>query len=185
MRALVVFESMFGNTEKVAGAVARGLQLESVDTGLVEVRSAPDHLSADLDLLVVGGPTHAFSMSRASTRADAVRQGAPSERATTGLREWLGSVELDATRTPELATFDTRVSKVRWLPQAAGPSAARAGRRRGLETVGKPLGFVVEDVRGPLVDRELERAVEWGRRLAVALVDRAAGTAPVRTPGLD
>ena len=60
MRALVVFESMFGNTEKIAGAVARGLQQEGVDTGLVEVRSAPRHLPADLDLLVVGGPTHAF-----------------------------------------------------------------------------------------------------------------------------
>ncbi len=185
MRALVVFESMFGNTEKVAGAVARGIQLEGVDTGLVEVRSAPDRLEPDLDLLVVGGPTHAFGMSRASTRADAVRQGASSERATTGLREWLGSVELGSHAAPGLATFDTRVSKVRWLPQAAGPSAARAGQRRGLERVATPCGFLVEDVRGPLVERELERAVEWGRRLAVALVVRAAATETVRTPDRD
>ncbi len=185
MRALVVFESMFGNTEKVAGAVARGLQLAGVDTGLVEVRSAPHRLAGDLDLLVVGGPTHGFSMSRASTRADAVRQGAPSERATTGLREWLEGVELESERAPELATFDTRVSKVRWLPQAAGPSAARAGRRRGLVPVAKPLGFLVDDIRGPLVERELERAVEWGRRLGVALVDRAAAAGPIRTPGRD
>ena len=185
MRALVVFESMFGNTEKVAGAVARGLQLEGVDTGLVEVRSAPHHLASDLDLLVVGGPTHAFGMSRAGTRADAVRQGAPSERATTGLREWLETVELDAECVPGLATFDTRVTKVRWLPQAAGLAAARLGRRRGLEPVAKPLGFLVDDIRGPLVDRELERAVEWGRRLGVELVDRAAATGPIRTPGRD
>ena len=185
MRALVVFESMFGNTEAVAGAVARGLQLEGVDAGLVEVHSAPHRLATDLDLLVVGGPTHAFGMSRASTRADAVRQGAPTQRATTGLREWLESVELDAERVPGLATFDTRMTKVRWLPQAAGPSAARAGRRRGLETVAKPNGFLVDDIRGPLVERELERAVEWGRRLAVALVDGATATGPVRTPGRD
>jgi hypothetical protein len=185
MRALVVFESMFGNTEKVAGAVAHGLQLEGVDTGLVEVTSAPHHLAADLDLLVVGGPTHAFGMSRASTREDAVRQGAPSERATTGLREWLESVELDAEHVPGLATFDTRVSKVRWLPQAAGLSASRAGRQRGLEPVGKPVGFLVHDIRGPLVPRELDRAVKWGRRLGMALVDRAALTGPVRTPGRD
>jgi hypothetical protein len=120
-------------------------------------------------------------MSRASTRADAVRQGAASERATTGVREWLESVELDATRLPELVTFDTRASKVRWVPKAAGPSAARAGRRRGLEPVAKPLGFLVDDVRGPLVDGELERAVAWGRRLGLALVDRAA-TGLVRIP---
>jgi hypothetical protein len=185
MKALVVFESMFGNTEKVAGSVAHGLQLEGVDTGLVEVRSAPHHLTADLDLLVVGGPTHAFGMSRASTRADAVRQGAPSERATTGLREWLECVELDAHHAPALATFDTRVSKVRWLPQAAGLSAARAGRQRGLEPIGKPLGFLVQDIRGPLVERELDRAVKWGRRLGMAVVERADTSAPVRTPGRD
>jgi hypothetical protein len=185
MRALVVFESMFGNTELVAGAVARGLQLEGVDTGLVDVRSAPHELAADLDLLVVGGPTHAFGMSRASTRADAVRQGAPRERTTTGLREWLECVALDPERSPGLATFDTRVSKVRWLAQAAALAAARAGRRRGLETVAKPLGFLVDDIRGPLVEHELERAVTWGRGLGVALVDRAALTRPVRTPRRD
>jgi hypothetical protein len=173
-RALLVFESMFGNTEKVAAAVARGLQLEGVDTGLVEVGSAPTQLEPDLDLLVVGGPTHAFSMSRESTRADAVRQGAPSERAPLGLREWLESVRLPTGAEPGLAAFDTRVTKVRWLPQAAGPAATRAGRKRGLEPVAKPIGFLVEDIRGPLVEHELERAVEWGRGLGVSLVDRVA-----------
>ena len=186
MRALVVFESMFGNTEKVAGAVARGLRLEGVDTSLFEVRSAPPHLAADVDLLVVGGPTQAFGMSRASTRADAVRQGAPSERATTGLREWLEGVALDAEHVPGLAAFDTRMSKVRWLPQAAGPSACRAGRRRGLVPVARPFGFLVHDIHGPLVEHELERAVAWGRQLGVALVDRGAVVAQsVRSPGRD
>jgi hypothetical protein len=186
MRALVVFESMFGNTEKVAGAVARGLQLEGIDAGLVEVHCAPHRLATALDLLVVGGPTHAFGMSRASTREDAVRQGASSSRAATGLREWLEGVELDAEHLPVLATFDTRMSKVRWLPQAAGPSAARAGRRRGLEQFTKPVGFLVDDIQGPLVEHELERAVEWGRQLGVALVGRGAvATEPVRTPGRD
>ncbi len=185
MRALVVFESMFGNTEKVAGAVARGLQLGGVDTGLVGVCSAPPAVATGVDLLVVGGPTHAFGMSRASTRADAVRQGAPGERAATGLREWLESVELEVGRLPGLATFDTRVTKVRWLPQAAGLAAARAGRRRGLEPVAKPSGFLVDGIQGPLVDGELERAVEWGRGLAVALVDRVPARRPVRSSGRD
>jgi hypothetical protein len=180
MRALVVFESMFGNTEKVAGAVAHGLQLAEVDTGLVEVSSAPVRLPHDLDLLVVGGPTHAFSMSRASTRADAVRQGAAPERATVGLREWLERVELEADDRPQLATFDTRVTKVRWLPQAAGPAAARAGRHRGLRVAAKPVGFLVDDLKGPLLDEELARAVAWGRTLGAALLEGA-----VRTPGRD
>jgi hypothetical protein len=178
MRALVVYESMFGNTERVAGAVAHGLQLEEVDTGLVEVGTAPDALSPELDLLVVGGPTHAFSMSRSSTRADAVKQGAPAERTTTGIREWLESVRMGPDRLPLVAAFDTRVTKVRWIPQAAGPSATRMARRRGLRPLVKPAGFLVDDTRGPLLEHELEHAVAWGRRLGVTLVDlAAAGTA--------
>jgi len=177
LQALVVYESMFGNTEQVAGAVARGLQLEGVDTGLVEARSAPTRLSSDLDLLVVGGPTHAFSMSRSSTRADAVGRGAAHERAELGIREWLGSLQLAAGRRPGLAAFDTRVTRVRRIPQAAGPSASRLGRHRGLQRFARPMGFLVEDTKGPLVEHELEHAVAWGRSLGVALVNRAAAGA--------
>ena len=174
MRALVVYESMFGNTEKVAAAVARGLQLENVETGLVEVGSASAELSPDLDLLVVGAPTHAFALSRPGTRADAVRQGAAAERARLGLREWLESVHLESARPPLLAAFDTRVTKVRWLPKSAGPSAVHLARRRGLESIGKPVGFLVDDLRGPLVDGELERAAAWGRRLGAEGLERLA-----------
>ena len=180
LRALVVYESMFGNTEKVAGAVLHGLQHEGVEAGMVEAGSAPASLRDDLDLLVVGGPTHGFSMSRASTRADAVRQGAPAERSGTGIREWLESVRLGGEPRPVVATFDTRVTKVRWIPQAAGPAAARAARRRGLEVVAKPVGYLVDDVRGPLLEHELEHAVAWGRRLATELADRAAAAAAMR-----
>jgi hypothetical protein len=174
LRALVVYESMFGNTEKIASAVLRGLQGEGVDAGLVEAGAAPGSLPDDLDLLVVGGPTHGFSMSRARTRADAVRQGAPAERTEVGIREWLESVRLPHHRLPGVATFDTRVTKVRWIPQAAGPSAARLAHHRGLETVAKPMGFLVEDLRGPLAEGELEQAAAWGRRLATELADRSA-----------
>jgi hypothetical protein len=174
LRALVVHESMFGNTAQVAAAVARGLELEDVETTLVEVWAAPVHLPPDLDLLVVGGPTHAFSLSRASTRADAVRQGSKAEHTDVGIREWLDFVTVDADHAPLVATFDTRVSKVRWLPKAAGPTAAHLARRRGLTPISKPAGFLVEDIRGPLVDGETQRAVEWGRRLGTELVDRAA-----------
>jgi len=177
MKALVVYESMFGNTERIGAAVGRGLQLERCDTGLVEVGSAPAELSSDLDLLVVGAPTHAFSLSRPSTRADAVRQGAAAERARLGLREWLEEVWFDPHRPPVLVAFDTRVTKVRWLPTSAAPSAVHLARRRGLISVGNPSGFLVDDVRGPLANGELERAVAWGRRLGVEGVDRLAVTA--------
>lgn len=74
MRALVVYESMFGNTERLAAAIAAGvsrhLEVESTD-----VASAPQVLPESLDLLVVGGPTHAFSMTRADTWKEAFALG--------------------------------------------------------------------------------------------------------------
>ena len=91
-RAMVVFESMFGNTEQVAGAVADGLQAEGVPTVVVEVATAPADLPPSVDLLVVGAPTHAFSLSRPKTRSEAVRQGADESKAAIGLREWLETV---------------------------------------------------------------------------------------------
>ena len=58
---------------------------------MLGVEIAPARLPDDLALLVVGAPTHAFSMSRPSTRLDAVRQGADAQRAAWGMREWLGA----------------------------------------------------------------------------------------------
>jgi flavorubredoxin len=72
-RALVVFESMFGNTEAIAHAVADGLR-STMDVDVVEVGAAPASPADDVDLLVVGGPTHAFGLTRPSTRQDAARQ---------------------------------------------------------------------------------------------------------------
>jgi hypothetical protein len=97
-------------------------------------------------------------------------------------REWLESVQFDHNRAPVLAAFDTRVTKVRWLPRSAGPSAAHLARRHGLQPLGKPVGFLVDDVRGPLLDGELERAVAWGRRLAVEGVDRPRRASPSGRP---
>ena len=161
--ALVVYESMFGNTAAVADAVAQGLRAAGVAAECTDVARAPHPVNADL--LVVGAPTHAVSLSRASTRAGAVRQGAAASAASTGLREWLA--EADRHQEGRLvATFDTRVAKVRHLPAAAAPAAARIARRRGFRLVGKPTGFLVQDTTGPLIDGELDRARRWGRDLA-------------------
>ena len=176
-KALVVYESMFGNTEQVAAAVARGLRRQGLNVDLSEVGSAPTSLPDDLELLVVGAPTHAFSLSRRSTRADAVRQGAPAERERVGLREWLGAVRFDAARPPTISVFDTRIAKVRWLPKAAGPTAVRLAFKHGLRTVDSPVAFIVAGLQGPIVDGELERAAAWGRQLGTACVVRTAGMA--------
>jgi flavodoxin len=164
LRALVIYESMFGNTERLAHAVAAGLQMGGASVVIREVNTAPSVIPSDIDLVVLGAPTHAFSLSRPSTRADAVRQGAPAHRAHLGVREWLS--EFSAHSGSGIAIFDTRASKVRRLPMAAGPRAARIARKRGFILLTKPVGFVVEDIKGPLAPNELDRAVKWGRFLA-------------------
>lgn len=166
LRALVVYESMFGNTEQVARAVAEGLELDHVTTSVRSVDEAPLGMPIDVDLFVVGAPTHAFSLSRPTTRADAVRQGAPQRHEELGLREWLSA--LPGARGLGIAIFDTRVSKMHRLPLGAGPRAARIARKQGLDLLGKPVPFLVDGIKGPLGTHELDRAVEWGRLVAGA-----------------
>jgi hypothetical protein len=112
----------------------------------------------------VGGPTHAFSMSRASTRHDAVAQGASSDREDRGIREWLD--ELPPATRVAVATFDTRVAQVRKLPGSAARSASKVVTRRGLGRVIAVESFYVDGVSGPLLQGEVDRARAWARLLA-------------------
>src|SRR5262245_5868868 len=109
MRALVVFESAFGNTEKIARAIEEGLT-SVVPTRAVEVGGAPLEIDDDVDLLVVGGPTQALSMSRPGTRRKAAEQAEHGVMSKgIGIREWLAAVRGPI---PRLAvTFDTRFKK--------------------------------------------------------------------------
>jgi hypothetical protein len=173
MKALIVYESMFGNTEQIAHAVAEGVSTR-MDVELLEVRKAPTPLTEFVDLVVVGGPTHAFSMTRPNTREDAVRQGSHADASADGIREWIDHLHAGP-HSERVATFDTRVAKVRHLPGSAGRSAAKGLRKHGYTPVSKPESFWVEDVAGPLLDGEVERARAWGERLATA-VSSPAGT---------
>lgn len=169
MRALVVYESSFGNTEHIARAVAEGLG-EQLDVTVLPVSEAPAPLDALVDLVVVGGPTHAFSMTRQKTREDAVRQGAAASGAGLGIREWIAQLHTGP-HSEAVATFDTRVAKVRHLPGSAARSAARTLRKEGYgRAVANPESFWVEDVSGPLLPGEGDRARAWGRILAASVV---------------
>jgi hypothetical protein len=163
MRALIVYESMFGNTEKVARAVADGVR-GLMDVEVVAAGDAPAPLLDLVDLLVVGGPTHAFSMTRQSTREDAVRQGAAADPAS-GIRDWIDRLRAGP-HSERVATFDTRVGKVRHLPGSAAKAAAKSLRKHGYSPMLKPESFFVADTPGPLLEGELERARAWGEQLA-------------------
>jgi hypothetical protein len=167
MKALVVYESMFGNTQKVAEAVAAGLR-HHMEVQLRPVNRAPAPQLGVVDLVVVGGPTHAFSMTRESTRGDAVKQGAVAPDVSTGIREWIDRLH-PGPHSEVLATFDTRVAKVRHLPGSAAKAAAKHLHKLGYRSVVKPESFLVRDTTGPLLPGEIERARAWGDSLAVAM----------------
>ena len=157
MRALVVYESLWGNTERVAKAVAHGLEA-AMTVELVDVDSAPQSLE-DYDLVLVGGPTHAFSMSRVSTRHSAATDKGVQSVPQRGIREWLGSVR-HVSRPIPAASFDTRVASPR-LPGSAARAARHELRSLGLDTRAKPASFHVQGYEGPLLDGELDRAEQW------------------------
>lgn len=169
MKALVIYETSYGNTGQVAQAIAAGLAGQmAVD--LHNVADAEPTVPDDVDLLVLGGPTHAFSMSRASTRADASRRQGHPATASRGIRDWLGGLA-EGGHPQTFAAFDTRMD-MPLLTGAASRAATRAAKHLGF-AVTKPHSFIVESYTGPLQAGEVERAREWG----VELAGRAAGGA--------
>lgn len=163
-RALVVYESIFGDARKIAEAVAEGLK-GSHDVDVIAASEAPKEV--DVDLLVVGGPNHGFSMPRESTREGAVKQyGAVVEDTKHGLHEWLDTVQLaQGTRA---AAFDTRSDHPKLLIKMDHASKTEEKLLKGLGAtlVADAEHFYVTDAKGPLVDGEEERASRWGRSLA-------------------
>lgn len=178
--ALVIVESHFGNTRTIARAVAAGLADAGVRASVLDAdrAGAPP---ADLDLLVVGAPTHNRGLSTAGSRAAARRQGAAARRqgATApagdgGVREWLATASIPA-RT-RVAVFDT-VTARNWLSGSAAGAIAKTLRRAGR---GEPAvrSFVVDSNRGPLADGEEEAARAWGREWACARTAQTGQAGP-------
>jgi flavodoxin len=175
MNAVIIYESLFGNTEQVARSIAEGIA-RHLPVEVYDVDAVPDGAENTASLLVVGGPTHAFSMTSTHTREDAVKKGATHGSTVTGIREWLAGLR-PGERTAALATFDTRVDKVRHLPGSAAKKAAKAAGKVGFARAASPESFYVKDVDGPLLPGELDRALAWGDRLGAEAVGRTADRA--------
>jgi hypothetical protein len=156
MNAAVVYESSFGNTRKLAEAIAAEL-----DAPVYSVDEQPPKLEG-LDLLVVGAPTHVHGRTGARSRQAAHDQGAPGE-AGIGARGWLDRMP----ETPGLAgaAFDTRPDKPALLTGSAARGIAKRLARHGCTLASEPESFFVEGTPGPLASGELERAAAWGRSL--------------------
>jgi hypothetical protein len=169
MRALVVYESMFGSTRALAEAIADGLR-PHCDVQVLRVDTVRDEDVLAADLLVIGAPTHAHSLSTDASRQQAAAWSKDPEQdlqleaseMSVGLREWF-----DETRsTPGLyAAFDTRSDMPRLLTGAASVRIGRELRKRGSVPVVPPESFLVDRYTG-LKPGEAERGRSWGERIA-------------------
>ena len=179
MRAVIVYESMYGNTHLVADAIGTGLGA-AFEVSVVPVSHADPAVVVGAELVVVGGPTHVHGMSRAATRKAAVeaanKPASPlkvePDAPGPGLRDWFGSLGQYPVKA---AAFDTRMHGPAALTGRASKGVARLLRAHGFDVVAEPESFLVTK-QDRLEPQETARAREWGAKLAAAI-------APARAPG--
>ncbi len=170
MRSLVVYESWFGNTRHLAEEIAQALAREG-EADLVSVGEEVPSLE-DVDLLVVGAPTHVHGVSSRRSREGALEQGGSGEVGI-GVRGWIDALPNGA-RGPRAAAFDTRANKPVLLVGSAARGIARRLRQHGYTLAVEPESFFVEGTPGPLEEGELDRAAAWAASLAREVVGAVA-----------
>jgi hypothetical protein len=168
MRALIVYESMYGNTAAVAKAIGEGCAARDVEPTYVRVDDARPELFSDTDVLVVGGPTHVHGLSRELTRKTAIEDGTRTFEEPTlgeGLRGWLD--RLPDGEGARAAVFDTRVAAPIMFTGSAAKQIAKRLVARGYRVMDGDSFLVTKD--NTLIEGELERARVWGAMLAMAV----------------
>jgi hypothetical protein len=171
MRAVVVYESMYGNTHIVASNIADGLRA-SHEVTVVPVAEATGELIAAADLLVVGGPTHLHGLSSPFSRQQARKAAANPDSGLSldpdaggpALHTWLGGLG----RRPTLAAaFDTRLTGAPFFTGRASHGIGKLLKQHGYHLVVAPESFLVGR-QDTLLDGEASRARRWGEALGAA-----------------
>jgi flavodoxin len=145
MKAVVLYDSVHGNTRKIAEAIASGLAKGAV---LATPGSVDRSSLAGADLIVIGSPTLGG-------------------RPTPGMQTLIDGFPVGPGRAPDVAAFDTRLTmKFAKLFGYAAPKMAAQLKEKGCMLRDEPQGFIVKGREGPLADGEEARARAWGRHLA-------------------
>ena len=164
MKAVVVYESHWGNTAEVARAIASGLGPETPVLGTDE---AIGSVIADADLIVAGAPVIAFRLETESMRQKIAEDAGDAPRAPDvtrpSMRGWLARLPDGQGRA---AAFETRVH---WSPGGATGAIEHGLEKAGYRRVAKAHRFFVTGRYGPLRDGELEAARAWGSELSHTL----------------
>ncbi|MBN2086323.1 MAG: hypothetical protein JW748_13975 [Anaerolineales bacterium] len=164
MKAIVVYESIWGNTAAVAKAIAQGI---GTGTPALSTAEASAEAVAGADLLVVGSPVFAFSMPRDMTlksiETNKARYKKAPDLSQPSMSSWLAKLPRGNGRA---AAFETRIW---WSPRGATTDIENGLARAGYKRLAKPQRFIVEGGEGPLRECELDKAKAWGAELAQAM----------------
>ncbi|HEU5370366.1 MAG TPA: flavodoxin family protein [Ktedonobacterales bacterium] len=155
MKALVVYDSQYGNTEQIAKAIADTLRALG-DVQVVRVNPAHPLDLQGVDLLLVGSPTQGWQPTKA-------------------MQDLLANLSPDQLRGVAIACFDTRFQKPRWMTGSAARVMANKFRRMSISPILLPESFFVEQTEGPLRTGELSRAATWAR----TVLDKVQASHPV------
>jgi flavodoxin len=169
MKILIVYDSFFGNTEKIALEIGAALGAGLAERGEVEtikISQATPEKVGGLDLLIVGSPTRGFRPTEATSK-------------------FLNSLAKDQLDGLGVAAFDTRIALetidsavFRLVVDKGGYAAstiAKALKKKGGNLLAPPEGFLVTGEQGPLKDGELERAKEWAGQLLSLVLGKING----------
>jgi flavodoxin len=153
MRTLVVYDSQFGNTEKLAQLIAQTLD-ESTATEIVRADKVNGSMLDRFDLLVLGSPTQGWNM-------------------TPALRSLVAGIPRETLHGKMAAVFDTRFHRSQWITGSAARKLAGMLKEKGAMLAAAPESFFVEGKEGPLERGETDHAVRWAQALAAKYVPSA------------
>lgn len=147
MKALVVYDSTYGNTEIIARSIAGVLEARFPAQAVPVAVAGMSGLQAG-DLLIVGCPTQVHTV-------------------TPALRTWLKGFQRDALQGVQAVAFDTRYRKADWLTGVASHKIARELRRAGATLLAPAESFFVSSAKPPMLEEgEIDRVMQWAEALA-------------------
>lgn len=143
MNTLVIYDSVYGNTEKIADAIAT-IWRQYGHSRTVSALNAGDQDLEGVNLVAIGGPTQKHGLSPA-------------------MNELLNRFVLEEFATKYVVAFDTRLDVSQWLSGSAAEHIVKKLNRLGIRTLLPPESYFVERNEGPLKPGEIERAENWAR----------------------
>ena len=151
MKGIVVYDTSYGNTKKVAETITETLKESGIEVDLFHVKDVKKLSAKDYSFLVLGSPTKFGTMSFS-------------------IRGFLGKVKSEEWVNKPFAAFDTEnPENVEKKQGSAGENIAAKLMEKKMNQVVPVLKALVHEMKGPLLEGEIERTKQYSKGLAAKL----------------